>query len=168
MKTMHLVKEEFRGADVIRNAGYAAAYVVGHGALFATVSAVCLASYVIVPWGSGWYQTAFAEWFEYEIGFVALSALIAFCAATAADAGIRWFWREDSLIPLHRTVVLSVLGMLFVMAGVQHEFRLGIIPTEPTLAWQVVMPLLYGVAAALVVSAKMQLRHVGAWLRRAA
>jgi hypothetical protein len=168
MKTMHLVKEEFRGADVIRNAGYAAAYVVGHGALFATVSAVCLASYVIVPWGSGWYQTIFVEWFGYEIGYVARSALIAFCAATAADAGIRWCWREDSRIRIHRTVVMSVLVMLFVLAGNAHELRMGVFPTEARPAWQFVMPMLYGLAAALVVSARMQLRHVGAWLRRAA
>jgi hypothetical protein len=165
---MHLVKEEFRGADVIRNAGYAAAYVVGHGALFATVSAVCLASYVIVPWGSGWYQTIFVEWFGYEIGYVARSALIAFCAATAADALIRWCWGEDARVQIHRTVVISVLGMFILMAGIQHDFRTGIYPDQLTLTFQLVKAMLYGVAIALVVSARMQLRHVGAWLRRAA
>jgi hypothetical protein len=165
---MHLVKEESRGASVIRNVGYGAAYVLGHGAVFVSASVVCLLAYLILPWESGWDRAVLAEWSDYELGLIAQSALIAFCAATAADALIRWCWGEDARVQIHRTVVISVLGMFILMAGIQHDFRTGIYPDQLTLTFQLVKAMLYGVAIALVVSARMQLRHVGAWLRRAA
>jgi hypothetical protein len=168
MKTMHLVKEEFRGAPAIRNVGHGAALVVGHGATFILVSAVCLVTYLMLPWVSQRDRFVLVEWSDYAIGFVARSALIAFGAATAADAGIRWCWGEDSRIRIHRTVVMSALGMLFLMAGIQYGFRVGDYPTDPMLPWRFVKPMLCGVAAALVVSAKMQLSHLGSWLRRVA
>jgi hypothetical protein len=165
---MHLVNEESRGASVIRITRHGAAFVVGHGALFATISAVCLVWYLGPRWASGWYQMAFVEWFDYPIEFAARSALIALCTATAADATIRWCWREDARIRLQRTVVMGALGMLFVLAGNERELRMGVFPPEVSPAWQFVMPMLYGVAAAVLVSARMQLRNVGALLRRAA